>query len=143
MNWTALATSLQNLSIAMAKHQAESSPSPIADKLTLYIIIRDDLGWPIGSVCSNAAHAAVDVIWKHRDDPTVVEYCSQGNGEQMRKVALACKSEKELVSIGENLTRDKIGHSVWKEQPENIVTAIATIPLRTKLSYLKTLRLLK
>jgi hypothetical protein len=63
----------------------------------------------------------------------------------MHKVVLEAKDEADLLDIDCKLSEGKIDHIMWKEQPENIITAIATKPY-VKSAYgtlLRHLRLLK
>lgn len=63
----------------------------------------------------------------------------------MHKVVLEAKDEADLLDIDNQLNQGKIDHILWREQPENIVTAIATKPY-VKSAYgtlLRHLRLLK
>lgn len=117
-------------------------------QLVQYIIIRKDLirdlGWPLGSVIAQGVHAAVAVNWKYRDDPLVYEYCSQ-ESHQMHTVVLEATSEAKLLQLAEQLDGAHIQCVVWKEQPENMVTAIAVKPYPKEqvAPFLKHLRLCK
>lgn len=63
----------------------------------------------------------------------------------MHKIVLEAKDEVELNSVADILKENQIDHISWKEQPENIITAIATKPYArscfgTLLRHLKLLR---
>ena len=63
----------------------------------------------------------------------------------MHKVVLEAKDEADLMDVDAKLNDGNIDHVVWREQPENIITAIATKPY-VKSAYgmiLRHLRLLK
>lgn len=63
----------------------------------------------------------------------------------MHKVVLEAKDEADLMDIDSRLSQGNIDHVLWREQPENIITAIATKPY-VKSAYgmiLRHLRLLK
>lgn len=63
----------------------------------------------------------------------------------MHKVVLEAKDEADLMDVDARLSEGNIDHVLWREQPENIITAIATKPY-LKSAYgmiLRHLRLLK
>lgn len=47
----------------------------------------------------------------------------------MHKVVLECKNEAALNRVANSLTDSGIDHYKWIEQPEGIVTCLATIPI--------------
>ena len=63
----------------------------------------------------------------------------------MHKVVLEVKDDTELLAISATLKMNKIDHILWREQPENIVTALATKPCAKGIfgTLLRHLRLLK
>ena len=63
----------------------------------------------------------------------------------MHKVVLEVKDDAELLDISATLKMNKIDHILWREQPENIVTALATKPCTKSIfgTLLRHLRLLK
>ncbi|GJQ11787.1 hypothetical protein GpartN1_g3578.t1 [Galdieria partita] len=116
------------------------------EQLVQYIVVRKDLikdfGWSLGSLIAQGVHAAIAVNWKYRDDPLVREYCTQ-ESQQMHTVVLETSDEAKLLSLAEQLDEALIKCVVWKEQPENVSTAIAIKPYPKDqvASYLKHLRL--
>ena len=48
----------------------------------------------------------------------------------MRKVVLEIKNESQLTALSERLKGDGIEHALWREQPEDVVTCLATRPYR-------------
>ncbi|KAE9421042.1 hypothetical protein Angca_008791, partial [Angiostrongylus cantonensis] len=56
----------------------------------MYLVLRRDLmssqGWPLGAVCTQAAHAASAAMWLFRNDPNTIEYTKEL--DSMRKVTL-------------------------------------------------------
>ncbi len=60
------------------------------DFVVQYIVLRKDLvdtlKWPLGSVISQACHAAVAAIWLHQQDSMTAKYCSPENLDHMTKV---------------------------------------------------------
>ena len=63
----------------------------------------------------------------------------------MHKVVLEAKDESDLLDVDSKLKEGNIDHVVWREQPENIITAIATKPYAKSAfgTILRHLRLLK
>ena len=51
-------------------------------------------------------------------------------GSSMRTVVLQVSSEAELLGLGDKLTQRQIGHKLWREEPEMIPTALASVPIR-------------
>ncbi|KAK8805205.1 hypothetical protein WA588_000146, partial [Blastocystis sp. NMH] len=82
--------------------------------------------WNLGALVAQGCHAATSAIWTYRNDPNVQLYCS--NLESMHKVVLEAKDESDLLDVDSKLKEGNIDHVVWREQPENIITAIATKP---------------
>ncbi|KIH47131.1 hypothetical protein ANCDUO_22814 [Ancylostoma duodenale] len=102
----------------------------------MYLVLRRDLmsslGWPMGAVCTQAAHAASAAIWLYRNDPNTVEYTKEL--DSMHKVTLGVRSpiltlvllwnvhdvisklqvdsEEELNKVGERLKGKDIDHKV-------------------------------
>ena len=84
----------------------------------------------------NYSLAATSAIWTFRDDPNVKAYCKDlekyyrfvSIKNSMHKVVLEVKDEIELQSVADLLKENNIDRVVWKEQPDNIITAIATKP---------------
>uniref|UniRef100_A0A0N4YJW7 LMWPc domain-containing protein n=1 Tax=Nippostrongylus brasiliensis TaxID=27835 RepID=A0A0N4YJW7_NIPBR len=58
--------------------------------LVMYLVLRRDLmsslGWPMGAVCTQAAHAASAVMWIFRNDPNTELYAKEL--DSMHKVTL-------------------------------------------------------
>lgn len=63
----------------------------------------------------------------------------------MHKVILEAKDDMELVDITSTLKANSIEHVLWREQPENVITALATKPCVKSAfgTLLRHLRLLK
>lgn len=107
------------------------------DTLVQYVVIRRDLAWPTGSVVAQAVHASVAAVWNSRDVPVTQRYCDQpGNFDsgpnvakpQMHTVVLDAKDEKSLHRLASVLDANAIGYILWRERPEDIVTALASHP---------------
>eukprot|EP01134_Creolimax_fragrantissima_P003414 CFRG3414T1 len=106
------------------------SESEMVESLVQYVVLRKDLirtlGWPVGSVVAQGCHASIAALMQHKDEPNVKSYLS--NLDKMTKVVMEVKNESQLLKLSELLKCRNIVHRVWTEQPENYVTALATIP---------------
>ncbi|CAD5218113.1 unnamed protein product [Bursaphelenchus okinawaensis] len=96
--------------------------------LVMYILLRKDLQtslkWPIGALCSQAAHAATACLWSFKDDPDVVSYMK--DMDSMHKITLAVEDEDMLKSLAAKLESEKVQHKVWIE--DNMPVCIAIKP---------------
>ena len=123
---------------AAAASAGENPENPSAasptNPIVQYVVLRKDLGaslgWPLGSICAQAAHAAVAAVWEHRDHPDVEAYCAPDAIDGMRKVVLEVKGETQLVNLAAKLADAGVAHKLWTEQPENVPTCLATRPCR-------------
>ncbi|KAJ2558860.1 peptidyl-tRNA hydrolase domain-containing protein 1 [Coemansia sp. RSA 1822] len=79
------------------------------------------------SVIAQGCHASVAVMQKFRDDERVKTYVS--DVESMHKVVLETKNEASLLKMAENLKQNNIPYYLWTEQPENMPTCLATVPI--------------
>ncbi|KAJ2347042.1 hypothetical protein GGF43_004847 [Coemansia sp. RSA 2618] len=91
----------------------------MAEARTMFIVLRKDL--------VKGCHASVAVMWKFRDDERVSDYTS--DLDSMHKVVLETKNEASLLKMAENLKQKDIPYYLWTEQPENIPTCLATVPV--------------
>ncbi|XP_054157085.1 putative peptidyl-tRNA hydrolase PTRHD1 [Oppia nitens] len=125
----------------------------MAKTLVQYIVVRGDLNWPVGALIGNSCHASVAAIVSNLSsssstaantaadaDNDTVEYIKQL--DSMTKVVLKADSELELRQCCQKLDENNVKYYLWTEQPENIVTCLATIPkpravLKPLLSHLK------
>nr|VZI50523.1 unnamed protein product [Spirometra erinaceieuropaei] len=113
--------------------------------LVQYILLRSDLksrlGWPLGAIVAQGCHASTAALHRFRDHMETKAYLE--DLENMHKVVLAIE-ESELSLIADKLTGAGVDFVTWREQPENILTAIALRPYTKKevQSYFKGLRLL-
>ncbi|XP_003746123.1 putative peptidyl-tRNA hydrolase PTRHD1 [Galendromus occidentalis] len=100
-----------------------------AERIVQYILVRSDLftklKWPKGAVMAQACHASNAVLHMFRDDTHVKEYLS--DVDNMTTVILGGESESALLELQTRL-QGVIDHKLWIEQPEGIVTALATKP---------------
>jgi len=102
------------------------------DPLVIYVIVRKDLQlkfhWPLGALMNQALHAVSGAVWTMRNDPKMTEYMSEM--AIMRKVTLEAKNENHMRNLINALHSKQISVFEWIEQPENLLTAIATMPCR-------------
>ena len=110
--------------------------------LIQHIVLRKDLaavlGWPLGSVIAQACHASVAALAQHSTEKVVATYLE--DVESMRKVVVEINDETALLKLSDKLNEAKIKHTLWREQPENIITCLATIPTdKTKIHKVITL----
>lgn len=82
--------------------------------------------WPLGTLIAQGAHAATAALWRFRDDANVIAYGE--DLERMHKVVLQAKDEAELATVSSSLDAAGLKHWRWVELPENVPTAIATVP---------------
>merc|ERR1712216_112788 len=110
----------------------ESHTAYPSNPLIQYIVIREDLGWPLGAVCAQAAHAGIAAVSDARDAncPDTELYTSKGNRPHMRVSVLAIPNTQKLLQLVEKLKNREVKHHLWVEQPENVPVAIATWPAR-------------
>jgi peptidyl-tRNA hydrolase len=122
-------------SAAQTSVRATDAPVTSAPSVQ-YVVVRKDLrtpppaglGWPAGSVIAQAVHASVAAVWKTKCAEVTSSYCGEDGGRQMHTVVLEAKNEEALVKLAGTLDSAEIQHVVWREQPENFVTAIAAAP---------------
>ena len=102
------------------------------DPLMQYVVIRQDLGWPLGAVVAQGCHVCVAAVSEglRVQDECTKSYTSPENLPHMHKCVLGIpdlpKLEK-LVAKLEKAPGDAPFH-LWTEQPENIPVAVASWP---------------
>lgn len=99
-----------------------------------YVIVRNDTGYSKGATAAQAVHSAVLC---YRDNSTEEFSSYFKEGFNMRTVILQGTKE-ELSKLVISLTAKGIKHSVWIEQPEGEVTAVAVCPYDK--SYLRSIK---
>eukprot|EP00802_Teleaulax_amphioxeia_P023871 Tamp_24505.p4 GENE.Tamp_24505~~Tamp_24505.p4 ORF type:complete len:129 (+),score=32.72 Tamp_24505:3-389(+) len=100
-------------------------------RLVQHVILRKDLtkppfSWPAGSMIAQGCHVVSKTLWELKEEPNVVAYMA--DIDNMHKVTLMAKDEEELRAVIEALTENGIHFRSWLEQPEGILTAVATMP---------------
>lgn len=98
-----------------------------APPLVQYVVVRRDLGWPAGPVMAQAVHACVAATWAARGAEETERYCGEA-AAQMRTVVLAADAEEDCVRLAGELAAAGVPHVAWREQPEDVVTAVAAAP---------------
>ncbi|EFC40785.1 predicted protein [Naegleria gruberi] len=126
----------------MSENQSTSEPqlppqaNATIDTIVQYIVIRRDLMQPpysyaIGSIVSQGSHASVSIISESLlidKDPITLNYVDANAIHQMHTIVLECPSEKQLLSLRDDLDKNQMKYKLWVEQPENIPTSIALKP---------------
>jgi len=101
---------------------------------------------------AQAVHASVAALWPHREETITQEYCGLRAGvvhevsgpnrdderkvhqtetnPQMHTVVLEAKDEAAVRKLAQMLDDGRVHYAMWTEQPENMVTALATKPYR-------------
>lgn len=111
-------------------HVDDHTPEKPADPILMHVVVRADLvpglGWPVGSVVTQACHATVAAIAQYANAPLTQQYLADLEG--MRKVSVEVKNEAALLKLAGALETAGVDHHLWIEQPEGIPTALATAP---------------
>ncbi|KAI6234712.1 Aminoacyl-tRNA hydrolase [Aphelenchoides fujianensis] len=111
----------------------------------MYLLLRKDLEtalkWPVGAICTQAAHAATACLWTFKDDPEVIAYCK--DLDHMHKITLAVESEDRLMEFAKRLEAASVQHSVWIEDNMPVCIAIKPQPRAPLKSLLGRLQLYK
>lgn len=117
---------------ATAVVAAEVTTTTIVEPLVMFIIIRKDLikglNWPMGAVITQACHAATAAIHQFRAHPDTQLYLDKLG--EMHKVTLETSNLNSLEKVAAKLESKGVGFCKWLEQPENIFTCLATIPVK-------------
>ncbi|KAH9281553.1 putative peptidyl-tRNA hydrolase PTRHD1 [Echinococcus granulosus] len=112
-----------------------------ASTLVQYIVVRSDLkaslSWSLGSVIAQACHASTAALQKFAEHEDTRAYVA--DLENMRKVVLGVSDEAKLAYLSQCLEGEQIDFVLWREQPENILTALALRPYQKKAAHLCTL----
>ena len=106
----------------------------MATRLVQYIIVRTDLRdslcWSMGSVMAQACHASTAAIHTFAGNEDTKKYLA--DLDNMHKVICGIDNEVKLAQLSEKLEQEGIDFVLWREQPENILTAIALRPYQKK-----------
>ena len=100
--------------------------------LTMYIVVRKDLlrtlQWPLGAVAAQCCHASTAAVHRFYSDPQMQEYLK--DLDHMHKVVLEVKNEGQLERVAQQLDERRLKFVLWREQPENVCTALCTSAYR-------------
>merc|ERR1712194_230267 len=99
------------------------------DPLVMYVVLRKDLGWPVGALVNQACHATAKVAWEAKDDPESAIYFSEAEG-QMTTHTMGAADSAQFNKLAEKLCDAGVPHKVWVEHPENVASSLATWPRR-------------
>ena len=113
-----------------------ASPEGTGENGTIvqYIVLRRDLwealGWPLGPVVAQGAHAATAALAQGlaSEDAAARAYVEGEALDSMHKVVLEVKGETQLRNLSRKLVDEQIAHKLWVEQPEGVATALALKP---------------
>ncbi|TXT09025.1 hypothetical protein VHUM_02499 [Vanrija humicola] len=112
---------------------ATSAPKPTG--LVMQIILRRDLvtelGWPLGPMMAQAAHAASAVQHRYASHESMQRYLAGDDGrgwEGMRKAVLEVPDGPALEALADRLEAAGIPAHLWIEEPEHTPTALALVP---------------
>lgn len=123
----------------MASQQEQANPTSFTKPVVQYVFCRRDLKdeegkvWPTGAVAAQVAHASVAAIAQglERQDEATRYYISPDQLPGMTKYVYGVDSAEELEQVKQGF-EEKFGNDsfhCWFEQPENIPTALATLPM--------------
>lgn len=97
-----------------------------ADALVQYIVIHRVKGYGVGALIAQGSHASSAALHLSRDHPDTRAYLAAL--DSMHKVVLEGPSAEALRETSAALDAAGVTHKLWVEQPENIVTALASAP---------------
>ncbi|EIJ88737.1 hypothetical protein NEPAR06_1272 [Nematocida parisii] len=89
-----------------------------------YVIARNDTEFPQGATIAQAVHAVTLCHHEHFD----AEYLNYHKEGFSMRTAVLQSSKEQMDELIKELKNREIKHSVWIEQPENIMTAVAIYP---------------
>lgn len=120
-------------------------------KLLQYVIVRKDIlpnklnsgAFSLGACMAQACHAATAVIVQSFSDSNTQQYLKSIG--DMTVCVLGVENVNELISLSKQLEENDIRIHLWIEKPEDIPTALATVPVTKEhvfpiLGHLKLLR---
>ena len=133
-----------NLKAQARRVRTMGTAKDVDDPVVQYVVVSRELltekNWSVGSIIAQAVHASVAAVWSSRDNETTNKYCEHSTTDisiasginQMRTVVLQAKTTEEVVELGRRLQSAQVKFRLWKEEPESIITALATVPLPKK-----------
>ena len=94
--------------------------------LVQYIVVHRVKGYGVGALIAQGAHASSAALHLSRDQPDTAAYLAAL--DSMHKVVLEGPSAEALRETAAALDAAGVVHKLWVEQPEGIVTALASAP---------------
>lgn len=113
---------------AQVMSTAGATPPVPGSDLVQYVVVRTDLGWGTGALIAQGIHAAVAATHGDADCAHTKAYVAPSTVGQMTTLVLAASSAKALEDVAASLSGAGIRHELWREQPEDIPTALAARP---------------
>lgn len=96
------------------------------------VLLRTDLGWPVGALATQAVHASNACLFSNltnRDEKTKTQIQSfLESGSKMNVLLKEIPSLSQMQELQEKLKETQIEYEVWVEEPENVAVAIAIVP---------------
>lgn len=75
----------------------------------------------------NGSHASVAAIFSNLNDQETSDYLK--DLDNMTKVVLKAESEEQIMNAAKTLEENNVKHYIWREQPENLISALASKPI--------------
>ncbi|KAL6122691.1 hypothetical protein NUSPORA_00220 [Nucleospora cyclopteri] len=104
----------------------------MANKIVQFIFVRSDLNLSKGALIAQACHATTKAIHQFYDKSNTIDYLK--DIDNLTKIILRIK-ENDIKLTHEICEKNNIFYCDWIEQPENILTAIATAPTQENDEY--------
>ena len=94
--------------------------------LVQYILIHRVKGYGVGALIAQGAHASSAALHLSREHADTISYLA--SLDTMHKIILEGPSAEALRDTSAALAAAGITHKLWVEQPEGLVTALASAP---------------
>lgn len=124
--WLPAAGSLIWLLIIWMRSSVNRFLCNMSSPIVQYIVVRGDLGWPVGALIAQGAHSSVAAIANSLQTETTKQYLQ--DLDRMHKIVLKAENESQLKDLVDKLEADSISHHAWIEQPENILCSVSSAP---------------
>ena len=92
----------------------------------VYYFLLQQPKYTIGAYCAQVGHATSMLFCNHSTQ--MQDYAK--DSKNMTKVVLKLDSALDVAELKKMLENENIEFVEWIEQPENIITCIATVPLK-------------
>jgi peptidyl-tRNA hydrolase len=96
--------------------------------LVQYLILTERLTkeWGMGPAIAQAAHAVSGCLAKYWTDESIQDYIM--DLPSMHKVILSVENVADLETLAESLRKGAVDFYAWREQPEDVCSALAIKP---------------